>query len=265
MTYDSLLYAQVTQNNGLAGVTALKSTHVVSGDTQKLKDAFGDPFLIGFGAVSLTKPQASALACEQRDGGSVIYGNAGRDFYAHYMKELRRQPMNMVKGDVITGQISNTNVSEASIVAMDIVYSQAQLPKMPTSQKTYKKWHNDKITITVANALTFDDAAVSLETLLTNKFKWIDKNKKYELVATIPNVSSPAGGIASIQSLPGAWEGKAPGLIINPLSTVNFAPGTSGYCYVPEPIPMDPLAWPTLGMCGLTAVEVSFGVLFGEL
>jgi len=266
MPFTSPLWPEARAGDGLVGIAAAgDGYHTVSGDDLTLKD-HDEPFMIGFGGTGDTKPQGVAIDQAKGEGTSRIYGPAGMNFFLDgFDKGWRKQPKPLVKGDTLTGLQSSTNVNEGSLVVMDLIYGRGNAPARKVEDIKYKDYHTDLVTITSANAVTLNDAAASLPTLLTNGYKWIDLAKKYDILATIPCISAATfGGVASIRNIsaPG-WSGLAPGLIVNSLSAVTFNPGGSRN-WVPEPIPFDPVSPPTLGMCATSAGAITFGILFGE-
>jgi hypothetical protein len=157
MPYDTLLHAEAQACNGLTGVAALANqNHRASGDKLFLKTKPAPPYLMGLGGLSDTKPQQVALVPDELLAQNPILGPAGMNFWSDgWAKFLRECPITLVKGDGLTGQLSNTNVNEGGLVAYDIAYGR---PIAPWSLKDVRPMlsevFTDTITITSAAAVT---------------------------------------------------------------------------------------------------------------
>lgn len=272
MPFSTPIHAETTQNNGLAGVAALNGSgggHVGSADKITIKTLKGlTPYLLGGGGTSVSKPNGAALLFDQLYGGNKCFMGAGRFFPAAWDRFMRYAPIELMPGDKITAQLSNTNVNEASIVAYDISYAKSRPRAMDPARmlSRYKEIIKDMISITVANAITYNDAAADMATLMSGGIgKTVFLNEKYDIVGFFPIVTTAVGGVVTISgSIDGAeWNGQAPGAPISPLGAVTLYGDPYQYL-LPEPIPIDFNSPPTLGMCGLSAAAETFGIMLGK-
>lgn len=267
MPWDTVLYGEAQAADGLTGVAALAGqNHKASGDTIELlkKDII---WLQGLGGLSDTKPQACALVPTNLRSQMPIYGPASIDFWKDgWARWLRDAPIAMFKGDIITGQISTTNVNEGQIVAMDLVYDNVIPPwLLKDIQSRYKEIFPELFTITSGAAVTFNSGGVSLDSAASNFPKWSDPTGEFEILGTMPHLGAETfGGICNVTKLGGDWIGRQPGLVVPPLSAVKFSPGAQ-FRPALNPIPFDGDALPEVGITATSAGAMIFAMLIGKL
>lgn len=268
MVYSTICWGESTQNNGLAGVAGLANqNHNASGDKLKLKTTPSPPYLMGFGSVSDTKPQGSALVPDTGNGNKPIYGPGAIDFVTEgWAWWMRSAPVVLQKGDQLTGQASNTNVAEGTVVAADIQYgSYAQPWNLAEMRQKYIQIISQQVTITSGAAVTFNSGSTAIETAATEKSNWLDVDASYEILGTSPCISAATfGGICNVTGLGGNWKGEQPGLLVSPLSAVTFSPGGS-FAPALEPIPFDGDSPPDVGMTATSAGAVKFNIVMGQI
>lgn len=253
--YDTLVWGESQAANGLTGLAALTGqNHSASGDDLTLKSTPEPPVIHGLGSLSDTKPRACAVLPKTSNGNKRIYGPGGIDFWGNgWAQWMRDAPIELQKGDTLTGQHDNTNVSEGGVVGVDMVYGGMITPwTLADIRKNYSRIYSQAFSITSATAVTFNDAAGALDTL-TDDDLWLDKKASYDILG-VGSFRSGAtfGGILNILGLGGDWQGFQPGLIANPLSAVTFNAGAE-FAPVLEPIPFDGDSLPTMGMTATSA------------
>jgi hypothetical protein len=268
MPYDTICWGEAQACNGLTGVAALSGqNHGASGDKLTLKSTPEPPFLQGLGGLSDTKPQQVALVPDELQAQNPILGPAGMNFWSDgWLKELRQIPIELIKGDALTGQLSNTNVNEGAIVGADVTYGRPVAPwTLEGVQGRYSKVFTDTITITSAAAVTFNSGSGALSGKASNYAKWSDSKGEFEILGIIHGISAATyGGICNVTKLGGEWDGKQPGLIVSPLSAVTFDAGGS-FAPALEPIPFEGDSVPDVGMTATSAGAVTFSMLIGKL
>lgn len=268
MPFDSLCWGEAQACDGLTGCAALANqNHGVSGDKITLKTDPKPPYLQGLGGLSDTKPQAVALIPDEQNAQLPIYGPAGMNFWSDgWDRSLREGPIELLKGDALTAQISNTNVNEGAIVACEVAYGRPVAPwSLKDIQNRYEKIFHDLCTITSAAAVTFNSGSGVLSGKMTNFSKWSDPDGRFEILGVVHGISAATfGGIANVTKLSGGWQGFQPGLVINPLSAVTFDAG-GGFAPALEPIPFDGDSLPDIGMTATSAGAVTFALKIGKL
>lgn len=268
MPYDTLCHGETTQNSGLAGVAGLGGqNHAESGDTMELLTE-DQIWLQGLGGTSDTKPNGCSLTPKNLMAALPIYGPAAINFYWDgWALWMRDAPLKMFKADILTGKVNNTNVSEGTILAYDIVYGNPLPPwDLRAIQSKYKRLFTEQLTITSATAVVFNSGKVKLDAAALNEAKWLDPDATYEILGTIAQLSAATfGGIMTVTNLAGPWKGFQPGLIVSSLSAVTFNAGYGSLCKALAPIPFKGDALPSVGMLAPSAGAVTVGVLLGEL
>jgi hypothetical protein len=268
MPYDTVVWGEAQAANWLTGVAFLAGqNHTKDGDKVVLKSTPTPPYLLGLGGLSDTKPQGTALVPDETMSQLPIFAPGGIDFFNDgWAKWLREIPIVLTKGEKVTGQISTTNVNEGQVIGADLAYKNAPKPwKLSGVSGRYSKVFTDKFTVTSAAAVTFNSGPVSLDSAASNYPKWNDADGKFEILGSVPNIGAATfGGIAHIRNLGDKWDGKQPGIVINPLSGVTFNPG-GDINTVLEPIPFDGDALPEISMTATSAGAISFGLLIGKL
>lgn len=262
--YNSLIWGEEVQNNGLAGVVALAPTdHTLSGDTILLKKGMGRPVVYGLGSTADTKPQGCQLVPSQSNRGVGYDGPGHIHFHESGYADLR--PIGGIlfdEGETITGRGSNTNVNEGIVVLAQLGYG-AYPPNWTIATRRQKKIFIEPYTITPAAAVTYNSGAAAINAATTSG-TWMDPDKNYELLGIMPCVSAAtAQGVMNVGSLSGVWHGWSPGIAIGGLSAVDFSPG--GPSWAPEPIPFTGASPCTLGMTACSAVAITGGLIIAEL
>lgn len=268
LPYDTIVWAEAAAMSGLTNMAALAGqNHSATGDTLTLKSTPSPPWLLGMGVVSDTKPAASGLVPTTSNGGKTIYGPGGLNYsvdgWASYLRDI---PIELVKSDIITGQGSNTNVSEGTVLGADIAYGSPPAPwHLAALRSKYSQIYSQKLTITSGSAVVFNSGVVSLDSAAADITNWLDVNAAYEILGICAGTGAATfGGILNITGLGGEWSSKQPGLVINPLSAVTFAPG-GAFIKVLEPIPFQGDALPSVGMTASSAGAIIFNLVFGKI
>lgn len=268
MPFDTVLWGEVAAKTGLTGtVFCAGQNHVADGDKCVLKTEPFPPFLHGLGSLSDTKPAGCALVPDEQNAQLPIQGPGALDFGGNgWLHALAKAPIELMKGDKLTGQCSSTAVNEGSIIGAHIVYGKIlPLFDLVAISKKYEKLFTDIVTITSGADVTFNSGVGSLDSLVGNYEKWSDPDGKFEILGTITSISAATlGGIANILNLGGDWKGHQPGIIVNPLSAVTFNGGRA-FNEALEPIPFNGDSLPTVGMTATTAGAITFGFLIGKL
>jgi hypothetical protein len=267
MPYDSLIWGEEVQNNGLAGVTSKGPTgigYTITGDTIVLKD-LPNPLMTELGCVADTKPQGIRL--DMTNSGYKFYGPGNVKFWPLGWADQRKAPIKLWRNDTITGYGSNTNVNEGIILGCNVRFggnTTWDLSQFAGAGQLYREY----ITITSSAAVTYNSGAVTIYSGATNPTNWFDPESSYYLLGVGGCVSAATfGGMLSITNLGGAWSGYAPGAPITPLSAVDFGV-TSDYLF-PEPI--GPITGDAIrnsvnvGMTASSAGAVTFPMLIAKM
>lgn len=224
MPYDTILYGEATQNNGLAGVAGLgPSPYAYTGDTVTLKDE-DRPFLHRFGGISDTKPAATALIPTNSNSNKGWYGPASLTLFPLGIADFQDFPIELMKGDIITGQINNTNVNEGSVVFADISYG-APIPRWSLASFAGRgKPYLELATVTSTADVTYNSGVVTIYSACTNTLDWWDSNGEYYILGVMGSTGvASAGGVLNVTNVGGNWKGMVPGIPMNTLSDVHFS------------------------------------------
>jgi len=260
MPYDTVMYGEAGAMSGYTGIAALGGqNHKASGDIITLLS--GIPYLNGFGLLSDTKPRACALIPSLSNNQNKIYGPAGIDYWADgWAQWMRSLPMPLQDGETLTGNGDNTNVSEGTVMGMDLTYNEIIAPwELAVLAGRYAHLYSQEFTVTSATAVVYNSGPVDLDSA-TTETDWLNKEESYEIIGIAKGRSGATfGGILNITKLSGAWQGKQPGIVANPLSAVTFNAGAQ-FAKALEPIPFKGDAVPQVGMTATSA-----GAYIGDL
>jgi hypothetical protein len=263
MGYDTYIWGETGAADGLTGTAALGPTPITySGDKNKVRN-IGDPMLFGLGSLSDTKPQGCAITPELTNGNNKIYGPGAIDFFNKGFMDFRIppfQPKRLSGGETLEGFQSNTAVNEGSIIAAHIAYH--GVPALPAGGFRYSDILTEYVTITSAAAVTALSGKVNLKDAITRK-NWLNVEKDYDILGVLGCIGAATfGGVMQITGLGGdEWEGKVPGILVNPLSAVDFSPGPPHAA--PEPIPFSGRSLPDVSMFATSAGAITFGLIMG--
>jgi len=263
MPYDTIIWGEVTQNNGFAGVAAVagQAPYTSSGDTIKMPSARR---VVGMVGTSLTKPNGCRIKGDLSRSADYFYGPAS---LAPVMSKLRDIALEFQNGEVITAELSNTNVNEESHVSLDVTEEQPHShPKTigeAAAKVGAKAVHIIQCTVTVATTKTMFNGEVALDSAASQKTGWLDKTKKYAILGGVMSLSTTAFGTVHIRGLDGAWLGRFPGFVMNKLDGTFEAQGGFSPAYEPIPFAGDKL--PLISECGLVAAAHTFGLVIAEL
>jgi len=264
MPSDCLVWGEAQAASGLTGLAAVgPTTYATSGDTITIKGKErGEPYLWMLGSTSDTKAGGCALVPSRSNRASAIYGPGAIAFIEQGLADLRIDGVKRLSnGETLTGQVDNANTNEGSVVAAWITYG--GVPRRITYGPP-KDIFREKITITSAAAVTFNSGVVALDSACTST-SWINTRAKYEMRGVSGCVGAATfGGICNVTNLGGNWAPYVPGIPINGLSAVTFSPGMSTYA-LPEPIPFDGDALPSVGMTATSAGAMVFTMHIAEV
>lgn len=261
MPYDTLQYGETTQNSGLAGVAAKGPPPIVySGDYNVLRKGFGAPVLVGLGGVSASKATGCAVVGNRSYGVNKFTGPASLAFPMMHDLVVPFQ-----EGEQLTGQLSNTNTNEASIVNADIAYGGAHAYPQTVGGAMAAAGGGElwsvPISCTAAAAVTLAYIG-TLDGLTTDTGdQWLDTRAGYKIIGSVGCVGivSDCGSI-TFTGLGGDWKGYTPAVrdhMIDPVT--NDVRGGLELCY--EGIPFDGDALPGYMANHLTNTAVLAGLL----
>lgn len=261
MPYDTIFWGEATQNNGYAGVVGVtgQGDYLNSADTMILPR---DTVCVGGGGTSLTKPNGARVAGNRSRAAAYTYLPAALDPSG----ELRNIALPFVKGEAITGQMSNTNTNEESQIHLHL------------TEDTPHKWPKDiwdamqmcgggkmhiiQCTLTCATTKTAFNGEVALDSAASEVVSWLDAKKKYHILGIVPSLGTTAFGLVYFRGLSGAWKGKMPAICVNKLDGTYETRGDFIPAY--EPIPFDGDALPKISTVGLVAAAGTFGLVIAE-
>jgi hypothetical protein len=263
MGYDTYLWGEAQAADGLTALAAIGPTPITfSGDKNKVRN-IGNPELFGLGSLSDTKPQGCAITPELTNGNNKIYGPGAIDFFNKGFMDFRKppfQPKKLSGGEMLEGFISSTAVNEGGLVAAHIAYN--GVPGLPTGGYRYSDILSEYCTITTTTALTVFDGKVNLKEAITRK-NWLNVEKDYDILGVAGCIGAATfGGVMQLTGLGGDdWAGRVPGILINPLSAVDFSPGNAHAA--PEPIPFSGKSLPDVSMCATSLGAMTFVLIIG--
>lgn len=265
MPYDSLMWGETTQNNGLAGVAAKGPAPIVySGDYNVLRKGFGAPVIVSLGGISATKPTGTAILGNRSYSVNKFCGPASLSFGQSTGNPMIDIVVPFQEGEQLTAQLSNTNVNEASIVQADCAYGAPHpYPRSAAAAMAMagggELWC-PPISHTAAAAVT--PAVIGDLVALTTEDLWLDTRASYHIIGNVSTVGvASEGGTLTFTGLGGAWHGYVPGVAYAGIKATFDTEGIS-YCY--EPIPFDGDALPSYMANALTNTAVLGGLLIAK-
>lgn len=265
MPHDCLVWGEAQAASGLTGLLGKgPGTYTTSADTITVKGAArGDPYLFMLGSTSDTKAGGCALLPELSNRASLIYGPGAIAFAEQGLADFRLDGVKMLaNGETLTGQVDNANTNEGSVVAAWVSYG--GVPAIRSDYSDPRNMYKEKCTITSAAAVTSQSGKVTLDSALTST-SWLNTKAKYEIRGVSGCVGAATfGGICQVDNLGGPWAGYVPGIPINGLSAVTFSPGMGTYL-LPEPIPFDGDALPSVSMMATSAGAIVFTMHIAEV
>lgn len=264
--WDMIIWAEATQNNGLAGVAAEGPTgtgYTISGDKITLKDR-ANPWLYSFGGISDTKPAATALIPDHSNTNKGWYGPASLTLWPLGVADFRELPIPLMDNDLITGQLDNTNVNEGSVIGAEISYGAPIKPWNLETMGLKGKLYLELCTITSATDVLYADGLVTVTAACTNILNWWDTNGEYYILGIMGSTGvTSAGGILSVLNLGGDWSGYVPGFYMNTLSDIVFS---TQQPFTRALTPIGPIGGKamknsvSLGLCSTTAGAQTFSL-----
>lgn len=261
MPYDTLVWAQSTQNNGLDGVAAKGPAPIqYSGDYNILRKGFGDPYITSLGGVSLTKPTGTAIVGNRSYGANKFCGPAGL-----YNPRATSLVIKYQEGEQLTGQLSNTNVSEVSIVHADCGYGGAHAhPANPGAALAMAGGGEMWCVPTSATAAAAVTPAYigQLDGLTTDtNDQWLDTRASYHILGYVGCVGIAGDcGVITFTGLGGQWAGYVPGIPDKQITATFDTSHREGFDLCYEPIPFD-----GNGLPGYMATHLSNTAVLGGL
>jgi hypothetical protein len=251
--------------SGLTGITAKGPTPIKSsGDLNTVRSGIGTPFLFGLGSLADTQPQGCALTPSRSNFGNNFYGPGAIKFSECGFMDLRVAPLapkQLQSGETLSGLVSNTAVSSGALVAALIAYG--KVPPLMGGGARYENIFIEQYTITSAAAATAFSGKVSLDTATTDDL-WINTENEYAILGLVGCIGAATfGGVMHVTGLGGEWQGAVPGILVNPLSAVDFSPGP--FVAAASPIPFKGSALPDVSMIATSAGAISGGIVIAEL
>jgi hypothetical protein len=268
MVYDTILFAEARAGNGYTGIAGVGPAPLAfTGDTVTLRKGFGTPVMVGLGSTGDTKPQGCRIKGNRSYGTNYIIGPGAEVFWPGGV--LRDIAIPFQEGETITGEQSNTNVNEGSLVAMWCAYGGAH--RWPESVMDSMSMAGGgelwipPFSVTSAAAVTTFSGEVALDAATTDTGdQWLDTRANYYILGVVPSISAATfGGIMQVRTLPAQWNGYVPGIPVNALSAVSFTPNIGmPFCPAYEPIgPFSGDALPQVSMCATSAGAVTGGLV----
>lgn len=267
------LFGEEVQADGYTGIASkpgYPDVYQYTGDTITLRK-MGNPLLIGGFQTSETKPGGGRVKGTISRAQAYAYV-PGRRQSGNFMDGFNRIPLPFQRGEVLTGETDDTNISEESIMALLVEYGTphrypmsinealAMLPKLPA------KVHDVPCSVTSAAAITSGSGAVTLESASQDDF-WIDADKTYYILSAAPDLIQNSGLLQFSKNLP-----KPCGLDLQchliPLHTakdeVLFDSGKETFPYVPiGPFSME--SQPSVGLFSIEAAATTFILRIAEM
>lgn len=267
MPYDSLMWGEATQNNGLAGVNGKGPAPIqYTGDTNILRKGFGRPVIVGLGGSSITKPTGCAILGNRSYGVNKFCGPASLYFGQLEGSFLVDIAVPFQEGESLTAQASNTNVSENTIVQADCAYgSPHQRPDSAWEAMTAAGGGEMWCVPTSATAAAAVTPAVigTLDGLTTDtNDMWLDTRAKYHILGYVSCVGITSTAMTlGFTGLGGEWAGYVPGLPASGITATFDCQGTS-FAY--EPIPFDGDAVPSYQANSLSNTAILGGLMMAK-
>lgn len=256
--WDMMMWAEATQNNGVAGVAAEGPTGVgytISGDKITIKD-FPDPWIYSFGGISDSKPAETRLIPDNSNVNKPFAGPASLTMWPLGVSNFREYPIPLMMNDLITGQLNNTNVSEGSVIGCEINYGKKIMPWSLKDLPAGKLFQEPAI-ITSSGDVTYNSGVVTVYAACENTVNWWDTNGEYYILGVAGGTGvAEAGGILSCTNLGGQFQGYVPGWYMNTLSDIVFS---TQQPFTPGLTPVGPIGGKaiknsvSLGLCSTTA------------
>jgi hypothetical protein len=269
--YDTVIWAEVTQNNGLAGVAALagQSPFLADGDTLKMPKK---KYVAALGGSSLTKPNGCALSGDKSRGGQRFHANAAISMgLAEILKDFA---LDFQENELVTALLNNTNVSEESQVFAHVVDESGpfEMPKsiLEAGRKAgARRIHCPIAKVTVATTKTMFNGEVALDAAITaglagQNAGWLSSEKEYAVLGLMHSVATTAFGTVHIRGLAGGWEGRFPGIPMYGKLLGTFDDPVGAFMPALEPIPFKGNSLPLISEVGLVAAAHTFGIVIGE-
>jgi hypothetical protein len=220
--------------------------------------------MVGAGGASVSKTNGARVKGSLSRAANWFTFPAHPDLGQGFLRDLQ---LLWQDEETLTVNLSNTNVSEASMVGMDFTPTPHQYPSSlweAAKMCGAKAIHAPQASITVGAAVTAYSGEVALTTATQETTGWLDKSKRYAILGIVPSLSTANGGFMQVRGLGGAWQGHIPAIPAPKLSAVTFS-SQGRFQPAFEPIPFAGNEIPNVSLVGEAAAAHTFALVLAEL
>lgn len=272
--YTWYYWGESAAKNGYAGVTSKAGwpdNYTYTADTVTFDKLRGRPWTRGALVTGVTKMQAARWKGSLSRGKNYHYAPGRTDQLLSSLFQAFELPWQ--EGETLTGEASNLNTNEVSLMCLLVAYGGFTHPYPRTIDEVVaysglggmiKAIHTPQISVTSASAIAAGSGAAALDAA-DQEEDWLSADSVYVLLGFIPDLVENKGMLQVNKNLPRWFKDRNVGIPFGSgANAVSFQNDGLGLPY--EAIgPFSGLGVPSLGLFSTAAAATTGSLIIGEI